>query len=171
MLATDRLSGPGRRPPGLRVRVPLEQFPFTLPPCCGDVTPLDLPHQPTRREPSHMYFQDIIATPNSYLGPRPVWSRSPTTWRPVGTFHPPSAPRPAPEPWKAAYVHPEPPGLVDGLATRTPTGCSTATKARVVIQARPSDAAMYPESSAALGLDLPEHEIRLPSRTTGNHPP
>ena len=110
-----------------------------------------------------MYFQDIIATLNTYWG-----SKGCTVLQPydmevgAGTFHPATLLRAlGPEPWQAAYVQPSR-RPTDGRYGENPNRLQHYYQYQVVIKPSPRDIQnMYLESLQQFGLNLLEHDIRF----------
>ena len=110
-----------------------------------------------------MYFQDIIATLNSYWASAGCVVLQPYDMEVgAGTFHPATLLRAlGPEPWKAAYVQPSrrPP---DGRYGENPNRLQHYYQYQVLIKPSPQDVqAMYLESLKRFGLNLLEHDIRF----------
>ena len=110
-----------------------------------------------------MYFQDIIATLNSYWASAGCVVLQPYDMEVgAGTFHPATLLRAlGPEPWKAAYVQPSR-RPTDGRYGENPNRLQHYYQYQVVIKPSPQDVqAMYLESLRRFGLDLLEHVIRF----------
>ncbi len=110
-----------------------------------------------------MYFQDIIATLNSYWASAGcVVMQSYDMEVGAGTFHPATLLRAlGPEPWKAAYVQPSR-RPTDGRYGENPNRLQHYYQYQVVIKPSPKDVqAMYLESLEKFGLNLLEHDIRF----------
>ena len=110
-----------------------------------------------------MYFQDIIATLNSYWASAGCVVLQPYDMEVgAGTFHPATLLRAlGPEPWKAAYVQPSR-RPTDGRYGENPNRLQHYYQYQVVIKPSPQDVqAMYLESLRRFGLDLLEHDIRF----------
>ncbi len=110
-----------------------------------------------------MYFQDIIATLNSYWASAGCVVMQPYDMEVgAGTFHPATLLRAlGPEPWKAAYVQPSR-RPTDGRYGENPNRLQHYYQYQVVIKPSPKDVqAMYLESLQRFGLDLLEHDIRF----------
>ncbi|MGD9946960.1 MAG: glycine--tRNA ligase subunit alpha [Desulfobulbus sp.] len=110
-----------------------------------------------------MYFQDIIATLNSYWASAGcVVMQSYDMEVGAGTFHPATLLRAlGPEPWKAAYVQPSR-RPTDGRYGENPNRLQHYYQYQVVIKPSPKDVqAMYLESLQRFGLNLLEHDIRF----------
>jgi glycyl-tRNA synthetase alpha chain len=110
-----------------------------------------------------MYFQDIIATLNSYWASAGCVVMQPYDMEVgAGTFHPATLLRAlGPEPWKAAYVQPSR-RPTDGRYGENPNRLQHYYQYQVVIKPSPSDVqAMYLESLEKFGLNLLEHDIRF----------
>ena len=110
-----------------------------------------------------MYFQDIIATLNSYWASAGCVVLQPYDMEVgAGTFHPATLLRAlGPEPWKAAYVQPSR-GPTDGRYGVNPNRLQHYYQYQVVIKPSPQDVqAMYLESLKRFGLNLLEHDIRF----------
>ena len=110
-----------------------------------------------------MYFQDIIATLNSYWASAGcVIMQSYDMEVGAGTFHPATLLRAlGPEPWKAAYVQPSR-RPTDGRYGENPNRLQHYYQYQVVIKPSPKDVqAMYLESLEKFGLNLLEHDIRF----------
>ena len=110
-----------------------------------------------------MYFQDIIATLNSYWASAGCVVLQPYDMEVgAGTFHPATLLRAlGPEPWKAAYVQPSR-RPTDGRYGETPNRLQHYYQYQVVIKPSPQDVqAMYLESLKRFGLNLLEHDIRF----------
>ena len=110
-----------------------------------------------------MYFQDIIATLNSYWASAGCVVLQPYDMEVgAGTFHPATLLRAlGPEPWKAAYVQPSR-RPTDGRYGENPNRLQHYYQYQVVIKPSPQDVqAMYLESPKRFGLNLLEHDIRF----------
>ncbi len=110
-----------------------------------------------------MYFQDIIATLNSYWASAGCVVMQPYDMEVgAGTFHPATLLRAlGPEPWKAAYVQPSR-RPTDGRYGENPNRLQHYYQYQVVIKPSPTDVqAMYLESLKQFGLNLLEHDIRF----------
>jgi len=110
-----------------------------------------------------MYFQDIIATLNSYWASAGCVVMQPYDMEVgAGTFHPATLLRAlGPEPWKAAYVQPSR-RPTDGRYGENPNRLQHYYQYQVVIKPSPADVqAMYLESLEKFGLNLLEHDIRF----------
>lgn len=110
-----------------------------------------------------MYFQDIIATLNSYWASAGCVVMQPYDMEVgAGTFHPATLLRAlGPEPWKAAYVQPSR-RPTDGRYGENPNRLQHYYQYQVVIKPSPPDVqAMYLESLKRFGLNLLEHDIRF----------
>ena len=110
-----------------------------------------------------MYFQDIIATLNSYWASAGCVVLQPYDMEVgAGTFHPATLLRAlGPEPWKAAYVQPSR-RPTDGRYGENPNRLQHYYQDQVVIKPSPQDVqAMYLESLKRFGLNLLEHDIRF----------
>jgi glycyl-tRNA synthetase alpha chain len=110
-----------------------------------------------------MYFQDIIATLNSYWASAGCVVLQPDDMEVgAGTFHPATLLRAlGPEPWKAAYVQPSR-RPTDGRYGENPNRLQHYYQYQVVIKPSPQDVqAMYLESLEKFGLNLLEHDIRF----------
>jgi glycyl-tRNA synthetase alpha chain len=110
-----------------------------------------------------MYFQDIIATLNSYWASAGCVIMQPYDMEVgAGTFHPATLLRAlGPEPWKAAYVQPSR-RPTDGRYGENPNRLQHYYQYQVVIKPSPQDMqAMYLESLKRFGLNLLEHDIRF----------
>ena len=110
-----------------------------------------------------MYFQDIIATLNSYWASAGCVVLQPYDMEVgAGTFHPATLLRAlGPEPWKAAYVQPSR-RPTDGRYGENPNRLQHYSQYQVVIKPSPQDVqAMYLESLKRFGLNLLEHDIRF----------
>jgi glycyl-tRNA synthetase alpha chain len=110
-----------------------------------------------------MYFQDIIATLNSYWASAGCVVLQPYDMEVgAGTCHPATLLRAlGPEPWKAAYVQPSR-RPTDGRYGENPNRLQHYYQYQVVIKPSPQDVqAMYLESLRRFGLDLLEHDIRF----------
>jgi glycyl-tRNA synthetase alpha chain len=110
-----------------------------------------------------MYFQDIIATLNSYWASAGCVVMQPYDMEVgAGTFHPATLLRAlGPEPWKAAYVQPSR-RPTDGRYGENPNRLQHYYQYQVVIKPSPKDIqGMYLESLKQFGLNLLEHDIRF----------
>jgi glycyl-tRNA synthetase alpha chain len=110
-----------------------------------------------------MYFQDIIATLNSYWASAGCVVMQPYDMEVgAGTFHPATLLRAlGPEPWKAAYVQPSR-RPTDGRYGENPNRLQHYYQYQVVIKPSPKDVqAMYLESLEKFGLNLLEHDVRF----------
>ena len=110
-----------------------------------------------------MYFQDIIATLNSYWASAGCVVLQPYDMEVgAGTFHPATLLRAlGPEPWKSAYVQPSR-RPTDGRYGENPNRLQHYYQYQVVIKPSPQDVqAMYLESLKRFGLNLLEHDIRF----------
>jgi glycyl-tRNA synthetase alpha chain len=110
-----------------------------------------------------MYFQDIIATLNSYWASAGcVIMQSYDMEVGAGTFHPATLLRAlGPEPWKAAYVQPSR-RPTDGRYGENPNRLQHYYQYQVVIKPSPKDVqSLYLESLEKFGLNLLEHDIRF----------
>jgi len=110
-----------------------------------------------------MYFQDIIATLNSYWASAGCVVLQPYDMEVgAGTFHPATLLRAlGPEPWKAAYVQPSR-RPTDGRYGENPNRLQHYYQYQVVIKPSPQDVqALYLESLEKFGLNLLEHDIRF----------
>ena len=110
-----------------------------------------------------MYFQDIIASLNSYWAAAGCLVMQPYDMEVgAGTFHPATLLRAlGPEPWKAAYVQPSR-RPTDGRYGENPNRLQHYYQYQVVIKPSPIDVqAMYLKSLEGFGLDLLEHDIRF----------
>ncbi len=110
-----------------------------------------------------MYFQDIIATLNTYWGSRGCAVLQPYDMEVgAGTFHPATLLRAlGPEPWQAAYVQPSR-RPTDGRYGENPNRLQHYYQYQVVIKPSPRDIQnMYLESLQQFGLNLLEHDIRF----------
>ena len=110
-----------------------------------------------------MYFQDIIATLNSYWASAGCVVLQPYDMEVgAGTFHPATLLRAlGPEPWKAAYVQPSR-RPTDGRYGENPNRLQHYSQYQGVIKPSPQDVqAMYLERLRRFGLDLLEHDIRF----------
>ena len=110
-----------------------------------------------------MYFQDIIATLNSYWASAGCVVLQPYDMEVgAGTFHPATLLRAlGPEPWKAADVQPSR-RPTDGRYGENPNRLQHYYQYQVVIKPSPQDVqAMYLESLKRFGLNLLEHDIRF----------
>jgi glycyl-tRNA synthetase alpha chain len=112
-----------------------------------------------------MYFQDIIATLNSYWASAGCVVLQPYDMEVgAGTFHPATLLRAlGPEPWKAAYVQPSR-RPTDGRYGENPNRLQHYYQYQVVIKPSPQDVqAMYLESLRRFGLDLLEDDWESPT--------
>ena len=112
---------------------------------------------------SYMYFQDIIASLNSYWASAGCLIMQPYDMEVgAGTFHPATLLRAlGPEPWKAAYVQPSR-RPTDGRYGENPNRLQHYYQYQVVIKPSPADVqAMYLASLEGFGLNLLEHDIRF----------
>jgi len=110
-----------------------------------------------------MYFQDIIATLNTYWGAKGCAVLQPYDMEVgAGTFHPATLLRAlGPEPWSAAYVQPSR-RPTDGRYGENPNRLQHYYQYQVVIKPSPRDIQdMYLESLQQFGLNLLEHDIRF----------
>lgn len=110
-----------------------------------------------------MYFQDIIASLNSYWASAGCLVMQPYDMEVgAGTFHPATLLRAlGPEPWKAAYVQPSR-RPTDGRYGENPNRLQHYYQYQVVIKPSPADVqAMYLASLEGFGLNLLEHDIRF----------
>jgi len=110
-----------------------------------------------------MYFQDIIATLNSYWASAGCAVMQPYDMEVgAGTFHPATLLRAlGPEPWKAAYVQPSR-RPTDGRYGENPNRLQHYYQYQVVLKPSPADVqTMYLESLKKFGLNLLEHDIRF----------
>ena len=110
-----------------------------------------------------MYFQDIIATLNSYWASVGCVVMQPYDMEVgAGTFHPATLLRAlGPEPWKAAYVQPSR-RPTDGRYGENPNRLQHYYQYQVVLKPSPKDVQeMYLESLKRFGLNLLEHDIRF----------
>ncbi|PIE55768.1 MAG: glycine--tRNA ligase subunit alpha [Desulfobulbus propionicus] len=110
-----------------------------------------------------MYFQDIIATLNSYWASAGCVVLQPYDMEVgAGTFHPATLLRSlGPEPWKAAYVQPSR-RPTDGRYGENPNRLQHYYQYQVVIKPSPPNIQeMYLESLRRFGLNLLEHDIRF----------
>ncbi len=110
-----------------------------------------------------MYFQDIIASLNSYWASAGCLVLQPYDMEVgAGTFHPATLLRAlGPEPWKAAYVQPSR-RPTDGRYGDNPNRLQHYYQYQVVIKPSPQDVqAMYLKSLEGFGLNLLEHDIRF----------
>ena len=110
-----------------------------------------------------MYFQDIIATLNTYWGSRGCAVLQPYDMEVgAGTFHPATLLRAlGPEPWQAAYVQPSR-RPTDGRYGENPNRLQHYYQYQVVVKPSPRDIQnMYLESLQQFGLNLLEHDIRF----------
>ncbi|MBM9538296.1 glycine--tRNA ligase subunit alpha [Desulfobulbus alkaliphilus] len=110
-----------------------------------------------------MYFQDIIATLNSYWASAGCVVLQPYDMEVgAGTFHPATLLRAlGPEPWKAAYVQPSR-RPTDGRYGENPNRLQHYFQYQVVLKPSPQDTqAMFLESLEKFGLNLLEHDVRF----------
>jgi glycyl-tRNA synthetase alpha chain len=110
-----------------------------------------------------MYFQDIIATLNSYWATVGCVVLQPYDMEVgAGTFHPATLLRAlGPEPWKAAYVQPSR-RPTDGRYGENPNRLQHYYQYQVVLKPSPKEVQdMYLESLKRFGLNLLEHDIRF----------
>jgi len=110
-----------------------------------------------------MYFQDIIATLNTYWGSKGCAVLQPYDMEVgAGTFHPATLLRAlGPEPWSAAYVQPSR-RPTDGRYGENPNRLQHYYQYQVVIKPSPREIQdMYLESLQQFGLNLLEHDIRF----------
>ena len=110
-----------------------------------------------------MYFQDIIATLNSYWASAGCVVLQPYDMEVgAGTFHPATLLRAlGPEPWKAAYVQPSR-RPTDGRYGENPNRLQHYYQYQVVLKPSPKDVQeRYLESLRRFGLNLLEHDIRF----------
>ncbi|MCI5141470.1 MAG: glycine--tRNA ligase subunit alpha [Candidatus Electrothrix sp. ATG1] len=110
-----------------------------------------------------MYFQDIIASLNSYWASAGCVVMQPYDMEVgAGTFHPATLLKSlGPEPWKAAYVQPSR-RPTDGRYGENPNRLQHYYQYQVVIKPSPNNIQeMYLESLKGFGLDLLEHDIRF----------
>ncbi|NLX19344.1 MAG: glycine--tRNA ligase subunit alpha [Desulfobulbus sp.] len=110
-----------------------------------------------------MYFQDIIATLNSYWASVGCVVMQPYDMEVgAGTFHPATTLRAlGPEPWKAAYVQPSR-RPTDGRYGENPNRLQHYYQYQVVIKPSPANIQeMFLESLERFGLNLLEHDIRF----------
>ena len=110
-----------------------------------------------------MYFQDIVATLNSYWASVGCVVMQPYDMEVgAGTFHPATLLRAlGPEPWKAAYVQPSR-RPTDGRYGENPNRLQHYYQYQVVLKPSPKDVQeMYLESLKRFGLNLLEHDIRF----------
>ncbi|MDY0391133.1 glycine--tRNA ligase subunit alpha [Desulfobulbus oligotrophicus] len=110
-----------------------------------------------------MYFQDIIATLNSYWATAGCVVMQPYDMEVgAGTFHPATTLRAlGPEPWKAAYVQPSR-RPTDGRYGENPNRLQHYYQYQVVIKPSPANIQeMFLESLERFGLNLLEHDIRF----------
>ncbi|PIE59652.1 MAG: glycine--tRNA ligase subunit alpha [Desulfobulbus propionicus] len=110
-----------------------------------------------------MYFQDIIATLNSYWASVGCVVMQPYDMEVgAGTFHPATLLRAlGPEPWKAAYVQPSR-RPTDGRYGDNPNRLQHYYQYQVVIKpSLPDSQELYLESLRQFGLDLLEHDVRF----------
>jgi len=110
-----------------------------------------------------MYFQDIIATLNTYWKSQGCLVLQPYDMEVgAGTFHPATLLRVlGPEPWKAAYVQPSR-RPTDGRYGENPNRLQHYYQYQVVIKPSPKNIQdMYLESLKRFGLNLLEHDIRF----------
>ncbi len=110
-----------------------------------------------------MYFQEIIATLNSYWAEQGCVVLQPYDMEVgAGTFHPATLLRAlGPEPWRAAYVQPSR-RPTDGRYGENPNRLQHYYQYQVVIKPSPAEVQeLYLESLRRFGLDLLEHDIRF----------
>ncbi len=110
-----------------------------------------------------MYFQDIIATLNSYWASVGCVVLQPYDMEVgAGTFHPATLLRAlGPEPWKAAYVQPSR-RPTDGRYGENPNRLQHYYQYQVVLKPSPKEVQdLYLESLKRFGLNLLEHDIRF----------
>ncbi len=110
-----------------------------------------------------MYFQDIIATLNTYWGETGCVVLQPYDMEVgAGTFHPATFLRAlGPDPWKAAYVQPSR-RPTDGRYGENPNRLQHYYQYQVVLKPSPKTVQdLYLESLRRFGLDLLEHDIRF----------
>ncbi len=110
-----------------------------------------------------MYFQNIIATLNSYWAGRGCVVMQPYDMEVgAGTFHPATLLRAlGPEPWQTAYVQPSR-RPTDGRYGENPNRLQHYYQYQVIIKPSPKDIqSMYLESLKQFGLNLLEHDIRF----------
>lgn len=110
-----------------------------------------------------MYFQDIIATLNSYWADAGCVVLQPYDMEVgAGTFHPATLLRAlGPEPWKAAYVQPSR-RPTDGRYGENPNRLQHYYQYQVVLKPSPKEVQeMYLESLRRFGLNLLKHDIRF----------
>ncbi len=110
-----------------------------------------------------MYFQEIIATLNSYWAEQGCVVLQPYDMEVgAGTFHPATLLRAlGPEPWQAAYVQPSR-RPTDGRYGENPNRLQHYYQYQVVIKPSPTEVQeLYLESLRRFGLDLLEHDIRF----------
>src|SRR5512137_2714342 len=110
-----------------------------------------------------MYFQDIIATLNSYWASAGCVVMQPYDMEVgAGTFHPATLLRAlGPEPWKTAYVQPSR-RPTDGRYGENPNRLQHYYQFQVLIKPSPLDVQQqYLQSLTALGIDLLAHDIRF----------
>ncbi len=110
-----------------------------------------------------MYFQDIIASLNTYWSSLGCVIMQPYDMEVgAGTFHPATLLRSlGPEPWKAAYVQPSR-RPTDGRYGENPNRLQHYYQYQVVLKPSPhAIQEMYLESLRHFGLNLLEHDIRF----------
>jgi glycyl-tRNA synthetase alpha chain len=110
-----------------------------------------------------MYFQDIIASLNSYWAEAGCVVLQPYDMEVgAGTFHPATLLRAlGPEPWSAAYVQPSR-RPTDGRYGENPNRLQHYYQYQVVLKPSPKDVQeMYLGSLRRFGLNLLEHDIRF----------
>jgi len=110
-----------------------------------------------------MYFQDIIATLNSYWASKGCVVMQPYDMEVgAGTFHPATLLRAlGPEPWKASYVQPSR-RPTDGRYGENPNRLQHYYQYQAVLKPSPADVQeLYLESLQKFGLNLLEHDIRF----------
>jgi glycyl-tRNA synthetase alpha chain len=110
-----------------------------------------------------MYFQDIIATLNSYWASAGCVVMQPYDMEVgAGTFHPATLLRAlGPEPWKAAYVQPSR-RPTDGRYGENPNRLQHYYQYQVILKPSPLDVQeQYLDSLKALGIDPLTHDIRF----------
>lgn len=110
-----------------------------------------------------MYFQDMIATLNTYWASAGCVVMQPYDMEVgAGTFHPATLLRAlGPEPWKAAYIQPSR-RPTDSRYGENPNRLQHYYQYQVVIKPSPKDVqALYLKSLEKFGLNLLEHDIRF----------
>ena len=110
-----------------------------------------------------MYFQDIIASLNSYWASKGCVVMQPYDMEVgAGTFHPATLLRAlGPEPWKASYVQPSR-RPTDGRYGENPNRLQHYYQYQAVLKPSPADVQeLYLESLQKFGLNLLEHDIRF----------